>query len=225
MTAKDHKRVARPIAAATVTVHNNEIVVVVPDVLGKNESHQNGGGRRFTSEATTKFRASMLAGAGEVLISKWDSTGHLAGIGAWRAEVLGVWPKKRKKIEGRNIDFEAPTGDADAPVSQSFDALKHAGVIDDDARIVALSAFNLYRRGVRSTIIRLVPVRDLAERDAAIAHLLPLVPPAVEPPAKPARSRRKVKAAEQLPRCPECGESHSSQTGDPRGFGCQEEVS
>jgi hypothetical protein len=47
----------------------------------------------------------------------------------------------------------------------------------------------------------------LVERDAAIAHLLPLVPPAVETPArsvvskmettatKPDRSRRKVKSS------------------------------
>jgi hypothetical protein len=35
----------------------------------------------------------------------------------------------------------------------------------------------------------------LDSRDAAIAHLLPLVPPAVESPAKPARSRKKVRSS------------------------------
>jgi Holliday junction resolvase RusA-like endonuclease len=186
----DHKRKARPIAPATVTVRDGEIVVVVPDVLGKNESHKAG---RHLSKATVNMRQAVKVGV-SVLIDKatrgWP-TPTWATDGPWRAEVLGVWPRQRDLIEGRKIGFEAPMGDADAPVSQAFDALKHGGVLDDDARIVLVTAANLYRKGERWTVIRLVRVPDLAERDAAIAHLVAMLPPpsAVAPVAKRKRAR------------------------------------
>lgn len=190
----DHKRKARPIAPATVTVRDGEIVVVVPDVLGKNESHKAG---RHLSKATVNLRASV-----RVAVESWRMSETTASItagamsrvcdsqemdGPWRAEVLGVWPRLRGKVEGRKIDFVAPMGDADAPVAQAFDALKHAGILDDDARVVEVRAWNLYRKGERWTVIRLVRVPDLAERDAAIEHLVAALPP----PATPAPSAKK----------------------------------
>lgn len=206
----DHKRKAVAIAPAAVTVRDGEIVVVVPDVLGKNASHvqSKNGGRRI-SKQTEAYRASVLSGAGALemsVLAKWfdvSKTGHFAGSGAWRLEVVGVWP-----TQNHDVGFVAPRGDADAAIPQALDALQHAGVLDDDARVVEVRAWNLYRKGVRATIMRLVRVeayvavalRDgllpacIPERDAAIAHLLPLVPPAVELPAKPARSRRRVKS-------------------------------
>lgn len=217
MTAKDHKRKARPIGPATVTVRDGEIVVVVPDVLGKNEATTGGrknseSGARFLSTATKLYRASVLAGAGKLLMSettKWfdvSKTGHLAGSGAWRLEVIGVWP-----TQNHDVGFEAPRGDADAAIPQALDALQHAGILDDDARVVEVRAWNMYRKGVRATVMRLVKVSafdvvrgadgkldvvdGLPERDAAIAHLLPLVPPTIEPEKKSAKPRRKKVAS------------------------------
>lgn len=201
----DHKRIARPIAPATVTVRDGEIIVVVPDVLGKNASHKQSknGGRRI-SEQTEAYRASVLSGAGALemsVLAKWfdvSKTGHFAGSGAWRLEVIGVWP-----TQNHDVGFVAPRGDADAAIPQALDALQHAGILDDDARVVEVRAWNLYRRGVRATIMRLVRVSLpdvpgervlVVERDRAIAHLLHLVRTAVEQQPKPAKSRRKVKS-------------------------------
>lgn len=192
----DHKRKAVDIAPATVTVRDGEIVVVVPDVLGKNASHvqSKNGGRRI-SKQTEAYRASVEAGVGVLLMSQlqctdWGTKGRAVASGAWRLEVIGVWP-----TQNHDIGFVAPRGDADAAIPQALDALQHAGILDDDARVVEVRAWNLYRKGVRATVMRLVRVNSVSiERDLSIAHLLPLVPPAVEPPPKPAKSRRKAKS-------------------------------
>src|SRR5687768_6856723 len=209
MAKDDHKRKARPIAPATVTVGPDSITVVVPDVLGKNASHvqSKNGGRRI-SEQTEVYRSSVrraawdyaermckgpvaafLANGGdsETCMMPWTP----ATDGAWRLEVVGVWP-----TQNHDVGFVAPRGDADAAIPQALDALQHAGVLDDDARVVEVRAWNLYRKGVRATVMRLVRVEHalltnaMPERDRAIAHLLPLVPQSPEPPAKPARKRK-----------------------------------
>ena len=195
----DHKRKAVAIPTATVTARDGEIVVVVPDVLGKNESHKTGrGGRRFTSEQTDAYRQSVRVGA-SVLIDKgargWPKP-EWATAGAWRLEVVGVWPRKREKVGGREVDFLMPCGDADAAIPQALDALQHAGILDDDARVVEVRAWNLYRKDVRATVMRLTRAWQandgtLAQRDADIAHLLPLVPPSPAPAPKPVKPRRK----------------------------------
>ena len=206
MTAKDHKRKAVVIAPATVTARDGEVIVVVPDVLGKNASHvqSKNGGRRI-SEQTEAYRESVRLGGlvptSDQLIgmTKDQYSQRLENLraydGAWRLEVVGVWP-----TQNHDVGFVAPRGDADAAIPQALDALQHAGILDDDARVVEVRAWNLYRRGVRATVMRLVRVphtlltNAIPERDKAIAHLLPLVPPAVEPPPKPAKSQRKVKS-------------------------------
>lgn len=197
----DHKRKARPIAPATVTVEPGCITVVIPDVLGKNEAHVQGkDGARHTSGATKRYRASVEYGVGVLKMSQlqctdWGTKGRAAASGAWRLEVLGVWP-----THNHEVGFVAPRGDADAAIPQALDALQHAGILDDDARVVEVRAWNLYRKGVRATVMRLIWVdiattawsSSIPERDVAVAHLLPLVPPSPEPPVKPAR-KRKVK--------------------------------
>lgn len=190
----DHKRKSRPIAPATVTVTPDSITVVVPDVLGKNESHVSGAnGARHTSAATKRYRASVAAGFEAVKQACRDGA-HVpcwAFFGAWRLEVLAVWPRERHAF-----DFKpCPMGDADAAIPQALDALQHAGILDDDARVVEVRAWNLYRKDQRATIIRLVRVPDLAARDKAIGHLLGLVPAAVPEPAKPARKPRRKATA------------------------------
>ncbi len=196
----DHKRKARPIAPATVTVGPDSITVVVPDVLGKNESHIQGrNGRRILSRQGDAYRESV-AEAVRALV--WAAPGGSisapARTGAWRLEVIGVWPRER-----HDVGFTAPMGDADAAIPQALDALQHAGILDDDARVVEVRAWNLYRKGVRATVMRLVRVPfmpvacddndvflRLTERDADISHLLALVPQSPEPPAKPKRTRK-----------------------------------
>lgn len=201
MTAADHKRRSRPIAPATVTVSPDCITVVVPDVLGKNESHVAGhDGARHTSTATKRYRESVAVAVGAMLMSQvqsidWIRHGKFAASGAWRLEVLAVWPRERHTIKGAPVDFGVcPMGDADAAIPQALDALQHAGILDDDARVVEVRAWNMYRRDQRATIIRLSRVPDLAVRDEAIAHLFGLAPPAPEQPAKAASKRRKASA-------------------------------
>lgn len=189
----DHKRKAVDIAPATVTVRDGEITVVVPDVLGKNASHvqSKNGGRRI-SEQTEAYRDSVADGAlkaGYGYRKTWGEHGKPqmpASDGAWRLEVIGVWP-----TQNHEVGFLAPRGDADAAIPQALDALQYAGILDDDARVVEVRAWNLYRKDVRATIMRLVRVSlDLVERDDAIGHLLPLVPQSPEQPAKPRRARK-----------------------------------
>jgi Holliday junction resolvase RusA-like endonuclease len=186
----DHKRKARPIAPATVTVRDGEIVVVVPDVLGKNESHSRGQGAarsRFLTKATLNYRESVFDGLTNFRAAESSFARRAMTViedGAWRLEVIGVWPN-----ENHSVGFKAPRGDADAAIPQALDALQHAGILDDDARVIEVRAWNLHRKGERWTVIRLVRVPDLAERDAAIAHLVAALPPPSAP--TPVATKRK----------------------------------
>lgn len=194
MAKGDHKRKARPIGPATVAVGPDSIAVVVPDVLGKNASHvqSKDGGRRI-SEQTIAYRGSVRAAVSSLHVTAMferlvvgEEPGPLVRAGAWRLEVVGVWP-----TQNHDVGFVAPRGDADAAIPQALDALQHAGILDDDARVVEVRAWNLYRKGVRATVMRLVRMSlDLVERDHAVRHLLPLVPQSPEPPAKPKRARK-----------------------------------
>lgn len=207
MTAADHKRKSRPIAPSTITVTPAPpaITVVVPDVLGKNESHVAGqDGARHTSTATKRYRDSVRAGVVDLHTSAMfarllteQEPGPLIRAGAWRLEVLAVWPRERHTIKGRPVDFGVcPMGDADAAIPQALDALQHAGILDDDARVVEVRAWNLYRKDQRATIIRLSRVPDLAVRDEALSHLFRLAPPAPEEPAKPRTKAARRRAKE-----------------------------
>lgn len=198
-----HRRKAVPLPAARVTCAADCIAIVAPDVVGKNASHTGGhGGLRHVSTATKKLRDSIRAGLEEWRIAELirannDERSALiersqAMDGAWRLEVIGVWPTERGVIKGRPCDVPAcPMGDADAAIPQALDALQHAGILDDDARVVEVRAWNLYRKGERWTVIRLVRVPDLAERDAQVAHLVATLPPpsAAAPVATKRRKR------------------------------------
>ena len=174
MSKGDHKRKARPIAPAVVTCDADSITVVIPDVLGKNESHQGG---RYLSPATKNLRASTAKG-----VDRWHEQAaalhHPAQIrdGAWRAEILACWDRKRDTIKKRPIGFVAPVGDVDAPIAQVFDALQNSGILDDDARVVEVRAWNMYRKGVRATVVRLVRVKYLSDKDKEHYHLTKLIP-------------------------------------------------
>ncbi len=192
MAKNDHKRKARPIAPATVTAGPDSITVVVPDVLGKNESHIQGrNGRRILSRQGEAYRESVAEAVRSLV---WAAPGGSinapARIGAWRLEVIGVWPRER-----HDVGFTAPMGDADAAIPQALDALQYAGILDDDARVVEVRAWNLYRRGVRATVMRLVRMHDMLWRDQMLAHLLPLVPQSPEKPPDKTAHKRKAKSS------------------------------
>lgn len=212
MTAADHKRKSRPIAPATVTVDADSITIVVPDVLGKNESHVAGReGARHTSTATKRYRASVAAG-----VNEWRSTettmcivdGRMSTVcdsqamdGAWRLEVLAVWPRQRSTIAGRPVDFgTCPMGDADAAIPQALDALQHAGVLDDDARVIEVRAWSMWSKDRRMTIIRLIRVADRGVHMAKqCGHLIDIARDnnsAAEEPAKPRTKAARRRAKE-----------------------------
>jgi Holliday junction resolvase RusA-like endonuclease len=192
--SKDHKRKARPIAPATVTCDADSITVVIPDVLGKNEAHVAGrNGERHTSTATKRYREAVSVGVKTMSqgiidrVATSETPTHVtltnsleswkATTGTWRAEILSVWPRKRDVINGQKIDFICPMGDVDAPIAQVFDALQHAGILDDDARVCEVVAGHMYVKDQRTTVVRLVRVLhrglQLSERFGHLTHLLP----------------------------------------------------
>jgi Holliday junction resolvase RusA-like endonuclease len=175
--SKDHKRKARPIAPATVTCDADSITVVIPDVLGKNESHVAGrNGERHTSTATKNYRKSIESGHALASIER-GALMLVAAEGSWRAEILSVWPRKRDVINGQKIDFVCPMGDVDAPIAQVFDALQHAGILDDDARVCEGHEGHIYVKDQRATVVRLVRVPDREKRLAEqFGHLIALAP-------------------------------------------------
>jgi hypothetical protein len=181
--SKDHKRKARPISPATVTCDADSITVVIPDVLGKNESHVAGrNGERHTSTATKNYREAVRIGA-EAIGCKTRGDASLPPFrvavmsGSWRAEILSVWPRKRDVINGQKIDFICPMGDVDAPIAQVFDALQHAGILDDDARVCEGHEGHIYVKDQRATVVRLVRVPDREKRLAEqFGHLIALAP-------------------------------------------------
>ena len=148
-----HKRKSRPIAPAIVSAGvGGWIEVVIPDVLGKNEAHIAGReGQRHTSTATKRYRKSVADGVAAANIPDACK----ATSGAWKIEILGVWPRKRGSLVGWDQPDPCPLGDADAVIPQALDALQHAGLLDDDARIVEVKAWNIYRKDTRATVIRM----------------------------------------------------------------------
>lgn len=58
--------------------------------------------------------------------------------GAWEIEVAAYWSRLR------HLDLQFAFGDVDAPLECVLDALQAAGVIDDDVRIVRLTAVKYY---------------------------------------------------------------------------------
>jgi hypothetical protein len=103
----------------------------------------------------------------------------VAAEGSWRAEILSVWPRKRDVINGQKIDFVCPMGDVDAPIAQVFDALQHAGILDDDARVCEVQACNAYCKDMRLTVVRLSRVDPHPWRRAFSPSFLAMVDTAI----------------------------------------------
>jgi len=210
----DHKRKARPIAPATAGTLDGtkamagrsgskrdapikatmshvvadgivqSVALSIDDILTKNERY-----RLVTIKQGKKRVARMLlSDKAKAFREAVREAAALAGVtvadGAWRLEVLAVWPTQR------HLDISFANGDADAAVSATQDALQHSGVIDNDVRNITVHGHSVYIPGSGRHTVAIMHRVDMAQRDVAIAHLLPLVPQSPEPPARPARKRK-----------------------------------
>lgn len=188
-----HKRKA-PRTPTTATLdargmadNGGVLVLVVSDVLTKNDRYGRGKGGTFEKTASKWFKAAVAKAAQahgftapvKVPAIKSGPHKHVASTifgehtirsGLWSLEVLSIWPHER------HLDpaHELANGDADAPLSMVRDAMQRAGIIDDDMRIVADHTLAIYRKDERRTIARLVRLRgaDEAQRQDTIASLL-----------------------------------------------------
>lgn len=153
-----HKRTrATPIVATLRMVDGLGFVLNIDDVLTKNDRYRlvKMGGRMGQAESkiaveykeAVKVAAVKCCGAAVLL-------GRGIRSGLWRLDILSVWPTQRHHDDGTLTAY----GDADAPVAMVKDALQHAGVIDDDMRIVVGSEVSAYEKGVRRTVAVLRPV-------------------------------------------------------------------
>lgn len=151
------------------------LVLIVDDVVTKNERH-----RAVTIHGSkakgTKSRASVIESAVADAFKEAVRDAALAAAergfagtasGAWSLELLSVWPTQRHLPDGLDVPF----GDSDSPLSLVRDALQHAGVVDNDIRIVADRAVHHYCKGVRRIVARLRPstLDDLRLRDDLLA--------------------------------------------------------
>ena len=170
-----HKR-KTPRAATTATLDmrgidmfgENSLVLVVGDVLTKNDRYGRGKGGTFEKTASKWFKAAVAKAAHEqgftapVKVPAIKSGPHKRDAsttfgertirsGLWSLEVLSIWPSQRHL----DAAHELANGDADAPLSMVRDAMQRAGIIDDDMRIVSDHTHAIYRKDERRTIARL----------------------------------------------------------------------
>jgi hypothetical protein len=107
----------------------------------KNRRHVLVGGAkpRLINSGTFKGFAKDLRAA-------WDAA-DLPEIrsGVWQLEVHCVWPRQR------HLDISFPLGDVDAPISSILDAAQICGILDDDVRVLKVSASKDYAKGSPST--------------------------------------------------------------------------
>lgn len=115
--------------------------LVVNDVLTKNERHRAakraGHASIILSDRAVAFRGAVKEAA--------DLAGVKIASGRWDLRVVTTWPTQR------HLDVDFAHGDADAGVSSTQDALQHAGVIDDDVRIIESTGSKTYDKGQRKT--------------------------------------------------------------------------
>ncbi len=171
-----HKRKApRTPTTATLDIRGMEsagsLVLVVSDVLTKNDRYGRGKGGTFEKTASKWFKAAVARAAHAhgftepyriPEIKKGPNKRKASTVygtntiqsGLWSLEVLSIWPHQRH-LEGAG---ELANGDADAPLSMVRDAMQRAGIIDDDMRIVSDRTLAIYRKDERRTIARLTRI-------------------------------------------------------------------
>lgn len=171
-----HRRVRdTPIVASMRMVEGVGFVLDVDDVLTKNERYRLisvpiGRGKTRASTVESEL-ADEFKEAVKVAAVKCCGAGILLepGIrkGTWHLDIVSVWPTQRHHKDGTLT----ANGDADAPVAMVKDALQHAGVLDDDMRIVSGTERSTYEKGIRRTVAILRPV-NAGEHDAVVGHIL-----------------------------------------------------
>lgn len=132
--------------SATVEV-TGEVVTVDVDgpVPRKNTRHGHGRGGFYNART-------MVALIKAIKAAIPPGTQPIAA-GAWEARFAVYWPRM-----GRQPGREFPFGDVDAPISAMLDAIQRAGLLDDDTRIMGLTATKFHRArkpGVLLTLVRL----------------------------------------------------------------------
>ena len=166
-----HKRAKKAATVATMSmVDGVGFVLDINDVLTKNDRYRliKMGRRMAQAESpnakaykeAVKVAAVECCGAAVLL-------GRGIRTGLWRLDIVSVWPTQRHHEDGTHT----ANGDADAPVAMVKDALQHAGIIDDDMRIVVGSEASVYEKGVRRTVAVLRPIAAEAHA-ASVAAVL-----------------------------------------------------
>ena len=162
-----------PTVAVVTMLDGVGVTLDVNDVLTKNERYTPVRfGKRIAQrempcsiayKEAVKLAAVKCCGAA-VLLGKGIRTG------LWRLEVHSTWPTQRHHDDGTDTAF----GDSDAPIAMVKDAMQHAGIIDDDMRIVGETTHAVYQKGVRRTvaILRRVSAEDHAAQAAAVLAVL-----------------------------------------------------
>ena len=172
-----HRRVRdTPMAATLRMVDGVGFVLDVDDVLTKNERYRlvsiplgRGKSRASTveSELADEFKDVVKRAAVKCHMSCLHTP--MVRVGLWRLEVLSIWPTERHHTDGT----DTANGDSDAPIAMVKDAMQHAGIIDDDMRIVGETTHAVYRKGERRTVavLRMVSAGSHADGVAAMLRL------------------------------------------------------
>ena len=157
-----------PTRATVVLLADGTVVLDVNDVLTKNERYTPVRfGRRIAQRETAAAQAYKEA----VKQAARHCVSHTqGGRGTWRLDIVSVWPTQRHHDDGTNT----ANGDSDAPIAMVKDAMQHAGIIDDDMRIVGETTHAVYRKGERRTVavLRMVSAESHAESVAAVLDVL-----------------------------------------------------
>lgn len=165
-----HKRTRTGKTTATLRmVDGVGFVLDVDDVLTKNDRYRlvKMGKRMGQSESTLakQYKEAVKLAAAKCHMSCLHTP--MVRTGLWRLEVLSIWPTERHHADGT----DTANGDSDAPIAMVKDAMQHAGIIDDDMRIVGETTHAVYRKGERRTVAILRPVAS-ETHDASVAAVL-----------------------------------------------------
>lgn len=109
------------VASVAVTVHGP------PPRKNRRHAHSGRGGVRNSDE--------YLAWCDSLATALASSSAPSMREGRWHLHVLALWPRRRDLG-----DVVVPFGDVDAPISAVLDGLQKCGALDDDVRVIRLTA-------------------------------------------------------------------------------------
>ena len=153
-----------PTKAVIKVLAGGGVSLDVNDVLTKNERYTP---VRFGKRIAQRETAAAQAYKEAVKLAAQHVPHGQGARGFWRLDIVSWWPTQRHHADGTHT----ANGDADAPVAMVKDALQHAGIIDDDMRIVVGSEVSVYEKGIRRTVAVLRPITAEAHA-ASVAAVL-----------------------------------------------------